>query len=450
MGGRDVALRDRHGRGGTCDHRPIGEGRLAPVGSARRCSLATARRRLGVSAGGRRRDDDDVVRRLRLRQQLEHPAQRGQAAKQAVVPRRALVGADAHPGRRERRGRAHLPAAARPHVAGHRRRGRLASQRDGRRAARRRQALRRVPAERLGHPGRPVRLRRRQGDLRRDRQPHDDHPTKSAESATIAKDTLGRLWVTFTSGSTVWVMHTASGDESTWTAPFRPAVSDVAIDADDISAVVALPNAVGVMWSDQASSAFRFAVHRDGDADTVWSMETAMSSPAIADDHISIKSLTAGDDGRVYAAVKTSLNDLPDAAPSDPQVFVLTRSGTGAWTTTVAGTVEDDMTRPVLVLDETNRQMYLFYTIDYLTRGKIYYKTSRSAPRCGSPPVRAPARSATAARTSTTRPARRTPSTRPRVWSCSPATSGTTPTTTRRWTCPRPRTPWPRASPPSP
>src|SRR5512144_408873 len=34
------------------------------------------------------------------------------------------------------------------------------------------------------------------------------------------------------------------------------------------------------------------------------------------------------------------------------------------------------MTRPVLMLDESNRQMYLFYTIDYLTRGKIYYKTS--------------------------------------------------------------------------
>src|SRR5512144_156487 len=34
------------------------------------------------------------------------------------------------------------------------------------------------------------------------------------------------------------------------------------------------------------------------------------------------------------------------------------------------------MTRPVLMLDESNRQMYLFYTIDYLTRGKISYKTS--------------------------------------------------------------------------
>jgi hypothetical protein len=80
--------------------------------------------------------------------------------------------------------------------------------------------------------------------------------TKKTESATIAKDTQGRLWVTFTNGKRVWVMHTATGNETSWTAPFTPQVSDVAIDSDDISAVVALPGAVGVMWSDQASSAF--------------------------------------------------------------------------------------------------------------------------------------------------------------------------------------------------
>ena len=69
-------------------------------------------------------------------------------------------------------------------------------------------------------------------------------------------------------------------------------------------AVVVHQNKIGVLWSNQVDSAFHFAAHVDGQGDGTWSAtETAYSGPLVADDHINLKTDSAG---RVYAAIKTS------------------------------------------------------------------------------------------------------------------------------------------------
>ncbi|RYV50772.1 fibronectin type III domain-containing protein [Pengzhenrongella frigida] len=195
--------------------------------------------------------------------------------------------------------------------------------------------------------------------------------TAGSESASIARDSVGRLWVTWTSLSRVWVSHTTTSDLD-WTVPVRVPVPDSSVAADDISALVAFGGKIGIMWSDQVSLAFRFAVHEDSQPDTVWTMETPLSGPGLADDHINLKSLV-DDGGRIYAAVKTSLNDTGEVG-SEPSIMVLSRAADGTWASAVAARVSDDMTRPQLVIDATNRELYLLMTSPTNGGGDVYYK----------------------------------------------------------------------------
>jgi chitodextrinase len=192
-----------------------------------------------------------------------------------------------------------------------------------------------------------------------------------SESVTIDRDGAGRLWLTYTQSSRVMMAHSTTSDTA-WTAPRTVPVSDTAVSSDDLSAVIALPGKVGIMWSDQASNAFRFAVHDDSAPDTTWTMETPLAGSNLADDHINLKSLLADDAGRVHAAVKTSQGD--DGEPgTSPSIMVLSRASNGTWTSAVAGRVQDSMTRAQLAIDSSSKTLYLLATAPE-SGGVIYYK----------------------------------------------------------------------------
>jgi hypothetical protein len=61
-----------------------------------------------------------------------------------------------------------------------------------------------------------------------------------SESATIDQDSTGRLWVTYTRASQVWVAHSDT-NQTNWTAGYHPTGSgvDTLIGADDLSALIA-------------------------------------------------------------------------------------------------------------------------------------------------------------------------------------------------------------------
>ncbi len=195
-----------------------------------------------------------------------------------------------------------------------------------------------------------------------------------SESASIDKDSLGRLWVTWTRGNTVWVAHTTT-DDSTFGAPFKPQVADTAISSDDLSGLVAFRGKIGVMWSDQDTGAFRFAVHRDTDPDSQWSFESALSGPSIADDHLNLKNVNDDNRGRVYAIVKTSLNDTASPSPTDPLIILVVRDTDGTWSQHTVATVADDWSRPMVQIDTVNQRALVFGTAP-VTDGTIYYKAS--------------------------------------------------------------------------
>ena len=196
------------------------------------------------------------------------------------------------------------------------------------------------------------------------------------EAIVLDKDTTGRLWVTYTQNNQVYV-NRSLGDDQSWGTPFVLPVNGTTVSADDISGVVAFDSQIGVMWSNQVDDAMYFATHTDGDPDNVWQgSRTAIQGPKTVDDHISLRSLQADDvSGRVFAAVKTSLGDLPNADTNAPLILLLVRDQAGNWTNKRFGRVIDHHTRPIVIIDQEHRNLYMFATAPE-NSGTIYYKKS--------------------------------------------------------------------------
>jgi uncharacterized repeat protein (TIGR02059 family) len=175
-----------------------------------------------------------------------------------------------------------------------------------------------------------------------------------SETLVIAKDSTGQLWATWEAGGQIWLNRT-TGSDSSWGTPFvLPGAATPA--TDDISSIIAFGgDRVGVFWSDQSASpdADFFAVHRDVDGDTTWTIETAYSGTNVADDHINLK--TDGS-GRVYAVVKTSLTG------SNPLIVLLVRATNGTWTNHTVSIGSQNQTRGILVIDEVNALLRVYVT----------------------------------------------------------------------------------------
>lgn len=192
-----------------------------------------------------------------------------------------------------------------------------------------------------------------------------------SETITVARDSTGRLWTTWTQASRVYMAYSTTSD-ATWSAPTLVPVSDVSISSDDISAVITTGSSVAIMWSDQGSSAFRVATHSATAAPTSgWTMRTPLSGTRLADDHVNLKTMAA-DNGRIHAVVKTSRGDSSSDPSTDPSLVVLSGTVGGSWTVATVTTVADKLTRPQLLLDSTNRYLYVLMSTE--GGGKGYYK----------------------------------------------------------------------------
>lgn len=204
--------------------------------------------------------------------------------------------------------------------------------------------------------------------------------TGATETLTLDQDSTGRLWIAFTQNRRVYVAH-STDDDRTWVAPFvLPGTAQ--IGSDDIAALVAYRDgadgpSIGVVWSNQVLAAMQFARHRDADAASDWSpVESIYVQSCAADDHINLKSLQADPSGTLFAALKTSFNDSGcGGAPTSPLIRLVVRRPDNSWRIATFGTVADNHTRPLVLLDTSNRRVYMFATAP-VTGGVIYMKSS--------------------------------------------------------------------------
>ncbi|HEU5098809.1 MAG TPA: Ig-like domain-containing protein [Roseiflexaceae bacterium] len=191
--------------------------------------------------------------------------------------------------------------------------------------------------------------------------------TGRTETLAFDKDSTGRLWTAYTQGSKVYVNHTDPGD-ATWGTR---RILDDDVGSDDIASLVAFQGKIGVLWSDQGADTMYFSSHVDGTADTSWSPAQAIYTGSnAADDHINLKSFQADSTGRLFAAVKTSTT-----GSNATLIHLLSRSPNGTWQSAVFGRGSDNHTRPLVLLDSTNRMVYMFATSP-TSCGIIYMKST--------------------------------------------------------------------------
>lgn len=203
------------------------------------------------------------------------------------------------------------------------------------------------------------------------------------ETVVIDMDTTGRLWATFTDlnpalSMSVFVTHNTT-EVDVWIPPYvLPATESTGLLIDDISTLVAYNGKIGVMWSNQATGNINFAFHLDGTDDSAnsWTFNPAVTgNPKYADDHLNIKSLQADASGQLYAVAKTSLSDVYPPNSSQPLILLLVLSTEGSWSRRTFGTVADNHTRPIVLVDAQNRELYVFATVQSSgTSGYITYK----------------------------------------------------------------------------
>ena len=207
--------------------------------------------------------------------------------------------------------------------------------------------------------------------------------TGSAETLAMDKDSTGQFWITYTQGNRVYVNRT-TGSDTSWGTPFvvPGPTTATTLNGDDISSIVAYHDAngdsIGVLWSNHNTpSSMYFSYHKDGDPDTTWQpIEQIYTSKCAADDHINIKSLQADQSGSLYAALKTSNGDNGcGSTSSDALLRLVVRRPNNTWQWATFGTTSDQHTRPLVLLDTTNRKVYMFATAP-TSCGVIYMKST--------------------------------------------------------------------------
>jgi hypothetical protein len=203
----------------------------------------------------------------------------------------------------------------------------------------------------------------------------------NVEALTLALDSDGRLWTAFRRASggqqVVTVGHTQPGATT-----FTLETLATGVSSDDLAAVTSFGGAsgsrIGVMWSDQISKTFRFAWRSDSDPLGAWNREVAYggglgcaTGKACADDHINMTSHS----GRIYASIKTSLNDTTPVA-SDPLIVLLRRDVNGTWGSFPVSPVSENATRPVVLLSPSSDRVYVFASF----KGVSVWESSLSSP----------------------------------------------------------------------
>ncbi|WP_165821127.1 LamG-like jellyroll fold domain-containing protein [Nocardioides gansuensis] len=194
------------------------------------------------------------------------------------------------------------------------------------------------------------------------------------EAAVIARDSTGKLWVTFTQSNKVQVVVGQPGGLS-WGTPFSPTVPGVSVTTDDISSVAAYDGRISVVWSNQIDDSVYAATHLDSSPPATWvGAKKVIAGPNEADDHINIASVAGNAAGKLFVAVKTGQDDVSDNA-SAPLIRLLVLGTDEVWRQYVHSRVRDGLTRPIVLVDNQNSMLRVF-AAGPNTGGVIYMKAT--------------------------------------------------------------------------
>ncbi len=183
--------------------------------------------------------------------------------------------------------------------------------------------------------------------------------TFSSESANVfVKAKNGELWAfRYYSGKVDG--KRSSDDGVTWSSTFTVKSSLVSAGlCDAVAFSSGGENYVGVGYAENTATSgkFGFLLHKDGNPDGDWTNETSLMpqfSSALSDDHMS---MAVSPNNEIFFVCKTHPNSSSAAG-----IGLLKRSAAGGWQNFTVQ-VDGGWTRPAVVIDETNNELYVFGT----------------------------------------------------------------------------------------
>jgi hypothetical protein len=196
----------------------------------------------------------------------------------------------------------------------------------------------------------------------------------ATSAIVLDKDSTGKLWATYTgtqgglSDGKIHVIWTTSADHTTWDTAGATLESGLTPNKTEISAITHFGgDKMGVVWSNQPGKEIAFRYHVDGQPESDWSAKEIVDyglGPrglgAVSNDHLSIQSAS---DGRLFLAAKDRDNDGTPAHQDESRIWLYVRSVAGVWgsKTVIQADLSQSPTRPVLLLDVTNSDVFVIY-----------------------------------------------------------------------------------------
>ena len=199
------------------------------------------------------------------------------------------------------------------------------------------------------------------------------------DSMVLARDSTGKLWMTYVADNGQVMVNRTVGDDLFWGEAFALPADESQVTTDDGAQAFAYgPARVGLLWSNRGAGHMNFVSHRDGDPDDTWSVtKQAVSGRGLASGQFKV---IASSDGRVFAAVRTALDDDPNANGRSPQILLLERQAAGAWSTTLYSRLQDQQLSPSLAVDAASGIVYVMATTPKPGGTIVYKRTSADSP----------------------------------------------------------------------
>jgi hypothetical protein len=180
----------------------------------------------------------------------------------------------------------------------------------------------------------------------------------SDRGINLVRAANGNLWVFMLADSTLRAKYSSNAGQS-WSSPItlKHSLHNGTGLTDAVAFVYNGQNHLGVGYAENsaAGAVYGFLRHKDSDADTVWTDETAsipQFSGTNADDHISMAVYS----GKIHMLVKTN-----GGGPSIVNIGLLVRETNAIWSQYPV-LLSGGWTRPTLAVDQTHNVLYVFGT----------------------------------------------------------------------------------------
>jgi hypothetical protein len=174
------------------------------------------------------------------------------------------------------------------------------------------------------------------------------------ETATIARDSNRRWWISFDRDQKICVLNTTDSGGLSWG---QVQIVGSNTHRDDISSVYALNDRIGVVWSDQVSDAVYLREHLDNRPPDEWGPAIVVEQGnKTADDHLNG---VVADDGSLYLTTKNSVD-----AVGKPQLILRIRRPDGRWENHPYAILQEKLgpSRPIVQLAGPSQDLILLHT----------------------------------------------------------------------------------------